>query len=84
VPVVKTGTADRLLRDIEAQGPDQVQTRAGGGTGAGDVSAVLRDLRLHKHHIQQRSSPQCPSEMQHKSFDSVAFLLYAKLSGKSI
>ena len=55
MPVVKTGTADRLFGDVEAQGPDQVQPGAGGGAGAGDISAVLRDLRLHEHHVQQRS-----------------------------
>jgi hypothetical protein len=31
-----------------------MKARACGGTGPGDISAVLRDLRLHQHHIQQR------------------------------
>ena len=56
VPVVQPGPADGLLRDVESQRPDQVQAAAGGGAGAGDVAAVLGDLRFHQHDIEHRST----------------------------
>jgi hypothetical protein len=53
MPVVKTGAADRLFGNIEAQGPDQMQPGTGGGAGTGNIAAVLRNLRLHQYHVQQ-------------------------------
>ena len=39
------------------EGTDEMQAAAGGGAGAGDVAAVLRDLGLHQNHIQHRDPP---------------------------
>jgi hypothetical protein len=52
MPVVQPRPAHRPLRNVEAQGADQVEAAAGGRAGAGDVAAVLRDLRFHEHDVQ--------------------------------
>ena len=52
VPVVQSGPLDGLFRNIKAQGFDQVQAAAGGGTGAGNVAAVLRDLRFYQNDVE--------------------------------
>ena len=54
MPVVETRPLHGLLRDVEAQGADQVQLAAGGGAGAGDIAAVLWDLRLHQYDMKHR------------------------------
>ena len=57
VPVVQTCPAHGALRDIEAQGADQMETAAGSSAGAGDVAAILGDLRLHQDDIQHMDKP---------------------------
>ena len=52
MPVVQTGPLHSPVGNIKAQRADQMQTAAGGGAGAGDVAAVLWDLRLHQHNVQ--------------------------------
>jgi hypothetical protein len=51
-PVIQSGPADRFLTDVEAQRLYQMKAAAGGGTGAGNIAAVLRDLRFYKYNIQ--------------------------------
>jgi hypothetical protein len=52
MPVIKTGPADSLLGDVKTQRTDQMKPAAGGGAGAGDIAAVLGDLRFHQYNIQ--------------------------------
>jgi hypothetical protein len=52
VPVIQTGPADGFFGDVKAQGPDQMESGTGGGTGAGDIAAVLGDFRLYQNNIQ--------------------------------
>ena len=52
VPVVETGAFQIAVGDLEAEGLHQMQTRACGGAGAGDIAGVLRDLRLKKNDVQ--------------------------------
>ena len=53
VPVVEACAADRVLVDLEAQGPDQVQRRLGGAAGSGDGTGVRWDLRLDQDHVER-------------------------------
>ena len=57
VPIVQACPADSLLRNVKTQRADQVQPRAGGGAGAGDVAAILGDLRFVQYNIEQNVSP---------------------------
>ena len=57
VPIVKSCPANSLLRNVKTQWADQVQPRAGGGAGAGDVAAILGDLRFVQYNIEQNVSP---------------------------
>ena len=57
MPIVQTRAFYSFIRNVKAQRTDQVQTAAGGGTGTGDISAVLRDLRFHQNNIQQTLHP---------------------------
>ena len=41
MPVVQSCPADSLFRNVKAQGTDQMQPGTGGGTGTGNVAAVL-------------------------------------------
>jgi hypothetical protein len=50
-PVIQAGASDSLLADVKAQGLDEVQTAPGGGAGAGDIPAVLGDLRFYQYNI---------------------------------
>jgi hypothetical protein len=52
IPVVQTGTLHSLLGNVEAQRANQMQSAAGGGTGAGDITAVLWNLRFHQYNIE--------------------------------
>ena len=52
-PVVQPRPFDRLFADVEAQGLNEMEAAPGGGAGAGDVAAVLRDLRFHQYNVQQ-------------------------------
>jgi hypothetical protein len=52
VPVVQSCPADGFFGNVKAEGADQVQPAAGGGAGAGNVSAVLGDLRFYENDIQ--------------------------------
>ena len=58
MPVVQSCPADSFFRNVKAQRADQVQHRAGGGTGAGNVATVLGDLRFMQYDIEQTISPQ--------------------------
>ena len=80
MPVVQSGPLDGLFRNIKAQGFDQVQAAAGGGTGAGNIAAVLWNLRLKEHDVQHDFH--LASKAGHKA-PSFAPLLYAKVSRKS-
>ena len=61
MPVIQSGPADSLLRDVEPQGAHQVEPAAGGGAGAGDIPAVLGDLRFDQDNVQHRmASPSFP------------------------
>jgi hypothetical protein len=55
MPVVKPCPPDGLLRNVEAQRTDQMQTAAGGGAGSGDIATVLGDLGFHQYDIQQET-----------------------------
>ena len=59
VPVVQTRPAHGALGYVKAQGADQMQPAAGGGAGAGDIAAVLRDLRLDEDDVQHGTAPFC-------------------------
>ena len=53
MPVVQSRPAHGPLGDVKSQRTDQVQAASRGGTGAGNVAAILRNLRLHQDNIQQ-------------------------------
>ena len=57
MPVVQSGPLNRPVGNVESQRPHQMQAAACGGAGAGDIAAVLGDLRLHQHNIQHRYVP---------------------------
>jgi hypothetical protein len=50
-PVIQAGAFDSPLTDVEAQGLDEVQAAPGGGAGAGDIPAVLGNLRFYQYNI---------------------------------
>ena len=50
--VPATGSSNRLFRDVKPQGADQMQPAAGGGAGAGNVAAVLGNLRFYQYDVQ--------------------------------
>ena len=52
IPVIQTGPLDGLFRDVKTQRADQMQVAPGSRTGACDVTAVLRNLRLHQNDIE--------------------------------
>ena len=52
VPVVQPRALEVAVGDFEAEGLDQMEPRAGSGSGAGDVAGVLWDLRLEEYDIQ--------------------------------
>lgn len=52
VPIIQPRPLHCPVADVKAQGADQMQTAAGGGAGAGDVSRVHGDFRFHKNDIQ--------------------------------
>ncbi len=52
MPIVQSRPAHRLFTDVKAQGADEVQPAAGGGTGAGDIAAVLGNFRFDQYDIQ--------------------------------
>lgn len=52
MPVVQSRALDGAVRDVEAQRLDQMQHRAGRGTGTGDIAGVLRDLRRDENDVQ--------------------------------
>ena len=58
MPVVQSCPADSFFGNVKTQGADQMQHSAGGGTGAGNVTAVLGDFRFMQYDIQQNLSPQ--------------------------
>jgi hypothetical protein len=57
-----------------------MQPAAGGSAGAGNIAAILRDLRFHQHDIQHENHLASKEGLNAPSF---AFLLYAKVSRKS-
>ena len=57
MPVVQSCPADSLLGNVKTQRADQMQHSAGGGAGAGNVAAVLGDLRFMQYNIEQNVSP---------------------------
>ena len=58
MPVVQPRPLHGAVRDVEAQRPHQMQGAPRGGAGAGDVAAVLGDLRLDQYDMQhKRTSP---------------------------
>ena len=52
MPIIQARALQLAVVDAKTQRLHQVQARAGGGTGAGNVSGVLRDLRLHQYNVQ--------------------------------
>ena len=58
MPVVQSCPADSFFGNVKTQRADQMQTCAGGGTSAGNVAAVLGDLRFMQYDIEQNVSPQ--------------------------
>ena len=78
MPVIQSCPFQRLVRNVKAQGTDQMERAAGGGAGTGNISAVAGDLRLDQN------------DMQHSLHllkdlpDLLAALLYGKLLIKSI
>ena len=53
IPVIQPRPLHRLVRNIEAQGADQMQSGPGDGAGAGDIAGVLGDLRLYQDDVDQ-------------------------------
>jgi hypothetical protein len=51
MPVVQSRPFHCPVGNVETQRADQMEAGAGSGAGAGDVSAVLRDFRLHQNDI---------------------------------
>ena len=51
-PVIQARTLKLGAVNVKAQWSDQMQTRAGCGAGAGNISGVLRDARLHQRDVQ--------------------------------
>ena len=54
MPVIQPSPTDGLFRNVKAKGADQMESCSGGGAGAGNVAAVLGNLRLHQYDIQQK------------------------------
>ena len=79
VPVIQSGASDSFLRNVKAQGSDQVQMAAGGSAGTGNIAAILRNLRFDQNDVQHRNSPR----MGEQGFLALAVILYAKVSLKS-
>ena len=52
VPVVKPRTLQFGVVYAEAERMNEMQRRAGNGTGACDTAGVLRNPRLHQHKMQ--------------------------------
>ena len=52
MPVIQTCPANGFFGNVKAQRADQMEHRAGGCAGTGDVAAILRDLRFVEHDIQ--------------------------------
>ena len=82
VPVIQSCPTNRLFGDVKAKRTDQMEPAAGGCTGAGDVAAVLGNLRFHQynveqfHHLIKSTADRFPK--------SARVLLYAKWTVKSI
>ena len=57
MPVVQPRALDGAVGNVEAERLDEVQPRTGRGSGARDVAAILRDLRLNEHDIQHGTIP---------------------------
>ena len=60
MPIVQSCPADSLFGNVKPQGADQMQHCAGGGTSAGNVAAVLGDLRFMQYDVEQNVSPRKP------------------------
>ena len=83
MPVVQTGPFDCLLRNVKAQGADQMQAGTGGSAGAGNVASVLRDLRFDQYDIQH--SAHLKRSITGKAFPQACLLLlYSKFPVKSM
>ena len=52
IPVVEARPAHRLLVDLEAERPYEVQRRLGRSAGPGDRAGVGRDLGLDQDHVE--------------------------------
>jgi hypothetical protein len=53
VPVIEPGAAQRAIIQPEAQAADQMQSRAGRGAQAGDVTCVGRNFGFQERDVQQ-------------------------------
>ena len=51
VPIVKTCALELAVVDLKSERADEVQGSTDRGAGAGNISRVLRDLRLKKYNI---------------------------------
>ena len=60
MPIVQSCPADSLFGNVKPQGADQMQHCAGGGTSAGNVAAVLGNLRFMQYDVEQNVSPRKP------------------------
>ena len=47
-----TGPSDGFFGNVKTEGADQMEHGAGGGTGPGDIAAVLRDLRFYQNDVE--------------------------------
>lgn len=57
MPVVKTRPFYGTIGDVEAQRTDKMQRASRGGAGAGNVAAVLGDLRFDQHNVKHTGQP---------------------------
>ncbi len=55
-PVVEPRSFQVPVRDMETQRLDEMERRMGRSTGPGDISGILRNLRLVQNHLERRSA----------------------------
>ena len=54
MPVIESRALELFVVDGEAHRLDDMQARAGGGAGAGDIARILRDFRFNQNEIERR------------------------------
>ena len=57
VPIVEAGPAELGVGDLESEGFDEMELRAGGGAEAGDVAGVGGDFGINEHDVERDRRP---------------------------